>query len=107
MSKPRLIKDYDKIDAQVKNLIHEKYPHGFEKGLISFFNAKGKQVSALPFETDKIYYLIRMTRSKAQEIQLARQAEEVNTQEVMELDSKPTVKAVDAGKKKRSQAALK
>ena len=54
----------DNIIAQIK--LH--YPHGFEKHLISFKGAKGKLISALPFETDDRHYLIRMTAAEAQNI---------------------------------------
>lgn len=68
MSKPRLVKDYDKVDESVIQQIKLKYPEGFEQHLVKFQNKEGKTVSALPFETDTIYYLIRMTISEAQEI---------------------------------------
>ena len=44
------------------------YPLGFEKHLISFKNAKGESVSALLFEAEEAYYLVRMTIKKAQQI---------------------------------------
>jgi len=68
LNKPRVIKDYDKVDESVIAQIKLKYPHGFEKHLISFKNAKNKLVSALPHETDDRYYLIRMTADEAQNI---------------------------------------
>ena len=68
MSKPRVIKDYEKIDDVLLSQIKLFYPRGFEKYLVTFMNAKGKFVSALPFETDDRHYLIRMTASEAQEI---------------------------------------
>ena len=68
MSKPRVVKDYDKLDESVKQLIKLTYPEGFERNLIQFKNKEGKTVSALPFETEEVYYLIRMTILEAQEI---------------------------------------
>lgn len=67
-SKPRVLKDYAKLDETVKQLIKLNYPNGFEDHLIRFLNKEGSNVSALPFETDECYYLIRMTVSQAQEI---------------------------------------
>lgn len=67
-SKPRVLKDYAKLDKRVKQLIKLTYPEGFESNLIRFQNKDGNNVSALPFETDDTYYLIRMTVSQAQEI---------------------------------------
>jgi parvulin-like peptidyl-prolyl isomerase len=68
MSKPRVVKDYDKIDDAVKEQIKLKYPSGFEGHLVTFQNKEGKMVSALPFETEEVYYLIRMTVREAQSI---------------------------------------
>ena len=68
MSKPRIVKDYDKVDESVIQQIKLKYPEGFEQHLIKFQNKEGNTVSALPFETETVYYLIRMTILEAQEI---------------------------------------
>lgn len=68
MSKPRVVKDYDKLDVEIQEQIKLAYPHGFERKLIKFTNAKGQLVSALPFETEDKYYLIRMTLEEARGI---------------------------------------
>lgn len=68
MSKPRIIKDFDKLDTSIQEQIKLQYPLGFSKHLITFKDAKGEFVSALLFETDEVYYLVRMTKKKAQEI---------------------------------------
>lgn len=67
-SKPRIVKDYAKLDKRVKQMIKLHYPEGFEEFLVKFKNKEGNTVSALPFETDEFYYLVRMTVSQAQEI---------------------------------------
>ncbi|MCF8275540.1 MAG: hypothetical protein K9J17_02305 [Flavobacteriales bacterium] len=67
-SKPRVVKDYEKLDPAVREMIKLHYPFGFEENLVSFVNAEGKKVSALPFETDDRYYLVRMTVAEAQSI---------------------------------------
>ena len=66
--KPRVVKDYEKLDTQVQDLIKLEYPYGFEENLVKFTNAEGKRVSALPFETEEKYYLVRMTMEEAQAI---------------------------------------
>lgn len=68
MNKPRIVKDYEKLSEEVLTLIKLEYPYGFENKLIKFQNKEGKFVSALPFDTEDIYYLIRMTLSEAQQI---------------------------------------
>ncbi len=67
-AKPRVVKDYDKLDDAVVEAIKLEYPFGFEDNLITFTNAEGKKVSALPFEAEDKYYLVRMTVEEAQAI---------------------------------------
>lgn len=66
--KPRVIKDFDKLDLSIQEQIKLEYPEGFEDNLIYFSNKDGKRVSALPFETDEKYYLVRMTVEEAQQL---------------------------------------
>ncbi|NNE27232.1 MAG: hypothetical protein HKN09_10345 [Saprospiraceae bacterium] len=68
MSKPKVLKDYDKLDEQILEQIKLNYPYGFEKHLILFKGPKKNLISALPFETEDRYYLVRMTREEAQDI---------------------------------------
>jgi len=65
MNKPRVIKDYEKLDKSILEQIKLEYPYGFEDNLITFVNSEGKNVSALPFETEDRYYLVRMTIDQA------------------------------------------
>ena len=65
--KPRVIKDYDKLDPEIQEQIKLEYPYGFSDNLITFTNKDGLIVSALPFETDDKYYMVRMTVSEASE----------------------------------------
>jgi hypothetical protein len=64
----RVVIDYEKLPDDIINNIKIEYPEGFEDNLITFTNAKGAFVSALPFETEEVYYLIRMTENEAREI---------------------------------------
>lgn len=67
-TKPRVIKDYDKLDPEIQEKIKLEYPSGYSENLIYFNNKDGKRVSALPFETDDKYYLVRMTIFEAEKI---------------------------------------
>ena len=67
-TKPRVVKDFDKLDESVQEQIKLNYPYGFEDNLITFNNAAGDRVSALPFEAEDKYYLVRMTVAQAQDI---------------------------------------
>jgi hypothetical protein len=63
--KKRIVKDHEKLPQEVLDQLMEKYPLGFTKHLISIKNAKGENISVLPFETEEVYYLIRMTAKEA------------------------------------------
>ncbi|RMF32452.1 MAG: hypothetical protein D6765_00330 [Bacteroidetes bacterium] len=66
--KPRIVKDYEKLPPEIQEQLKLAYPFGFSKHLISYKNKEGKNVSALPFETDEVYYLVRMTQNEARQI---------------------------------------
>jgi len=68
MEKKRIVKDYENLPEEVTAQVKMTYPNGFADHLISFTNKEGKRVSALPFETQDIYYLIRMTITEAHQI---------------------------------------
>ncbi len=68
MSKPKVIKDYDKLPTDVIEQIKLVYPMGFTKHLITFSNLKGELRKGLPFETEDFHYLIRMSEAKAEAI---------------------------------------
>lgn len=74
ISKPRVVKDYEAIAPEIQEQLRLSYPYGFDKHLITFKNQAGKFVSALPFETEDRYYLIRMTRAEAVSIILEDEA---------------------------------
>ena len=67
-SKPRVIKDFEKLDPEIQEQIKLAYPYGFYDSLIHFYNKEGNKVSALPFETDEKYYMVRMTIAEAKAI---------------------------------------
>lgn len=68
MSKKRIVKDYENLPEEIVSRVKMEYPQGFANHLVSFTNKEGKKVSALPFETEEIYYLIRMTVKEARQI---------------------------------------
>lgn len=67
-AKKRVVKDYDKLPEEVINQIKLEYPRGFVKNLVKYTNKDGLQVSALPYETEDMYYLIRMSAMEARQI---------------------------------------
>ena len=68
ITKPRVIKDFENLEDSIQEQIKLKYPLGFSRHLISFTNQHGQKVSALPFETEEKYYLVRMTAPEAKDL---------------------------------------
>ena len=63
MGKKKLIKKYEHLPEDIIEQVKIKYPDGFEDSLITFENSRGEIELALPFETDDIYYLIKMPKN--------------------------------------------
>lgn len=68
MAKKRVVKDYEALPEDITRLVKIKYPTGYVDHLVTYTDKEGKKVSALPFETDDTYYLIRMTIIEAKRI---------------------------------------
>lgn len=67
MGKQRIIKAYEQLSENLVEKLKEKYPDGYEDHMITFTNSKGEIEVAIPFETDEIYYLIKLPRTSATE----------------------------------------
>ena len=63
--KKRVVNDYEKLDLDIQEQIKLAFPEGFSQNLITFKNKDGDIVSALPFETEDVYYLVRMSKAEA------------------------------------------
>ena len=61
MAKKKVIVDYKNVPDEVLQMLAEKYPHGYNKAIVKFKNAKGEMVSAVPIETDEISYLVKVS----------------------------------------------
>ncbi|MBI3141793.1 MAG: hypothetical protein HYZ16_03080 [Bacteroidetes bacterium] len=59
-SKPRIIKDFEKLTDELQQAIKDAYPQGFFKYMVDYLDREGKKKSALPFETPEYLYLVRM-----------------------------------------------
>ncbi|WP_346856708.1 hypothetical protein [uncultured Draconibacterium sp.] len=64
-SKPKVIKDYNKLDKELQEQIKLIYTDGFADNLIHFFDKNGIKITVLPFETEDKYYMLRMTENEA------------------------------------------
>jgi hypothetical protein len=68
-NKPRIIKDYEKLDPAVQAMIREAFPSGYGPALITITNKDGLLISALPFETEDKYYLVKMPVREAKVVE--------------------------------------
>lgn len=68
MTKKRVVKDYDALTEDIIRQVKIKYPSGYAESLVTYTDKQGKKVSALPFESEDTYYLIRMTILEAKRL---------------------------------------
>jgi hypothetical protein len=61
--KKRVIKDFRNLPEEIRDAIREKYPSGFVNHLITFTDKDKHIISALPYETEEISYMIKMPSS--------------------------------------------
>ena len=59
----RVIKDFRNLPEEIREAIREKYPSGYFNDLITFADKDKHIISALPYETEEISYLIKMPSS--------------------------------------------
>ena len=67
-NKPKVIQNYEKLNKDVQEQIKLHYLEGFSEHLIEFTNPKGELVTALPFETEDKFYMVRMSVRRALEL---------------------------------------
>jgi hypothetical protein len=61
--KKKVIKDYKNLPEDIREAIRDKYPQGFVNHIITFFDKDKQLITALPYETEEISYLIKMPAS--------------------------------------------
>ena len=61
--KKKVIKDYNNLPEDIREAIREEYPQGFINQIVTFFDKDKHLISALPYETEEISYLIKMPAS--------------------------------------------
>ncbi len=67
MGKQRIIKAYEQLSESLVKQLKESYPDGYDDHIITFTNSKGEIEVAIPFDTEEIYYLIKLPRNNAAE----------------------------------------
>lgn len=59
-SKKRVIKDYEKLSQDIRNMLMETYPGGLSEHIKPFTDVHGKLFYAVPLETADDFLLIRL-----------------------------------------------
>lgn len=68
VSRPKLVKDWDKMPKDIVAAIKAEYPNGFSHKLINYTTPKGEKVLALPYDTEDIAYLVRVTVMESKKV---------------------------------------
>lgn len=80
----RRIIDYEKLTAEVLDLLVEKFPDGYDyDDIMTFQNAKGETVKAVEVRTDDTIYLVKIG------VRLEQKMEHYLEEEMGEVDSDP------------------
>ena len=61
MAMKKVIVDYKNVPDEVLQMLADKYPHGYNKAIVKFKNAKGETVSAVPIETEETSFLVKVS----------------------------------------------
>ncbi len=67
-SKPRIIKNFEKLSDELREEISALYPNGFGAAIQTFDIGGGRFMSALPYETDEYCYLIKFPVKEPEDI---------------------------------------
>lgn len=67
-NKPRVLKDFEKLEVEIQEQIKLSYPSGFYQHLVSYVDREGQKRMALPYETEDKYYLVRMSIQEAKNL---------------------------------------
>ncbi len=58
-TKPRVIKNYEKLDEALREAIAKRFPQGYASEIQTFDIGGGRFMTGLPFETDDFSYIIK------------------------------------------------
>ena len=66
-SKKRVIKSLDNLSEDLKELLRNQYPNGYEGSISRIINAKKEPIFVFPLEADDAIYLIKLPATKNSE----------------------------------------
>lgn len=67
VSKKKVIKSLENLSEDLRELIKDQYPNGFESSISRITNAKKEPIFVFPLETDDATYLIKVPATKNSE----------------------------------------
>ena len=67
VSKKKVIKSLDSLSEELKELLKNQYPLGYENSITRINNAKKEPIFVFPLETDEATYLVKLPATKNSE----------------------------------------
>lgn len=67
ISKKRVIKSLENLSDDLKELLREQYPNGYEVSITRITNAKKEPIFVFPLETEDATYLVKVPATKNSE----------------------------------------
>jgi hypothetical protein len=64
VSKKRVIKSLENLSDDLRNLMRDQYPNGYEGSITRITNAKKEPIFVFPLETEDATYLIKVPATK-------------------------------------------
>jgi hypothetical protein len=64
ITKKRVIKSLENLTEDLKDLLREQYPNGYESSITRITNAKKEPIFVFPLETDDSVYLVKVPATK-------------------------------------------
>lgn len=64
ITKKRVIKSLENLTEDLKELLREQYPNGYESSITRISNAKKEPIFVFPLETDDSVYLVKVPATK-------------------------------------------
>ncbi len=64
VGKKRVIKSLDNLNEDLRDLLKEQYPNGYEASITRITNAKREPIFVFPLETDDSVYLVKVPATK-------------------------------------------
>ncbi|MEY4931461.1 MAG: hypothetical protein RI909_2185 [Bacteroidota bacterium] len=64
VAKKRVIKSLENLTEDLRELLREQYPNGYESSITRIMNAKKEPIFVFPLETDDSVYLVKVPATK-------------------------------------------